>query len=155
MVEKLKMPNHFTLIEFVATQHRRIDNTLPAGLVPQATNTLAMMERIRAALSEIAGHDVPIIISSGYRCPALNAAVGGSANSDHLKALAADWIAPAFGTPHAVCKALAPRIDALGVGQLIHEFGRWVHASSRMPVLAKNRVITITAAGARLGIQEA
>jgi zinc D-Ala-D-Ala carboxypeptidase len=149
------MPPNFTLAEFVATQHRRIDNTLPTALVPQATGTLAMLERIRAALSEIAGHDVPLIISSGYRCPALNAAVGGSASSDHLKALAADWIAPAFGTPHTVCKALAPRIDALGIGQVIHEFGRWVHTSSRMPALAKNRVITITAAGTRLGIQEA
>jgi zinc D-Ala-D-Ala carboxypeptidase len=151
----VNLSEHFTLAEFVATQHRGIDNTLPAKLMPQALETAAMLDRIRTVLSSIAGHDVPVLISSGYRCPALNAAVGGSANSDHLKALAADWIAPAFGTPHTVCKALAPRIDALGIGQLIHEFGRWVHVSSRTPAVASNRVITITAAGTRLGIQEA
>jgi zinc D-Ala-D-Ala carboxypeptidase len=151
----MNLSPHISLAEFVATQHRSIGNTLPTALLPQALETAAMLERIRAALSEIAGHDVPIIISSGYRCPALNAAVGSSATSDHPKALAADWIAPTFGTPHTICKALAPRIDALGIGQIIHEFGRWVHTSSRTPALAKNRVITITAAGTRLGIQEA
>lgn len=34
----------------------------------------------------------PIFISSGYRCPLLNQAVGGVANSQHLKGLAADLI---------------------------------------------------------------
>lgn len=33
---------------------------------------------------------VPVIISSGYRCPKLNAAVGGVKNSQHLKGEAAD-----------------------------------------------------------------
>ena len=66
-----------------------------------------------------------------------------------------DWKAPAFGTPYQICKALAPQIQVLGIGQLIHEFGAWVHTSTRTPAVASNRVITITAAGTRLGIQEA
>lgn len=32
----------------------------------------------------------PIIITSGYRCPALNKAVGGKINSQHVKGQAAD-----------------------------------------------------------------
>ena len=32
----------------------------------------------------------PIIITSGYRCPELNAKVGGKPNSQHLKGEAAD-----------------------------------------------------------------
>ena len=32
----------------------------------------------------------PIIITSGYRCPALNKAVGGKPNSQHVKGQAAD-----------------------------------------------------------------
>jgi hypothetical protein len=32
----------------------------------------------------------PIMVSSGYRCPALNAAVGGEATSHHLTGFAAD-----------------------------------------------------------------
>lgn len=151
----MNLSPHFTLAEFVATQHRGIDNTLPQALEGQAAETLAMMERIRSALSAIAGREIPVLILSGYRCPALNKAVGGSEKSDHLKAMAADWHAPAFGAPFEICKALAPRIGALGIGQLIHEYGRWIHTSSRTPALASNRVITITAAGTRLGIQEA
>lgn len=151
----MNLAPHFTLAEFVATQHRSIDNALPPALEGQAAETLAMLERIRSALSALAGREIPVLVLSGYRCPALNKAVGGSEKSDHLKAVAADWHAPAFGTPFEICKALAPRIGALGIGQLIHEYGRWIHTSSRTPALASNRVITITAAGTRLGIQEA
>ena len=32
----------------------------------------------------------PIVITSGYRCPALNKAVGGKTNSQHVKGQAAD-----------------------------------------------------------------
>ena len=42
----------------------------------------------------------PIIISSGYRSPAVNAAVGGVSNSDHLTGTAADLYAQ-DGTPAA------------------------------------------------------
>lgn len=33
----------------------------------------------------------PIIVDSGYRCPALNSIVKGSSSSDHLYAAAADF----------------------------------------------------------------
>jgi zinc D-Ala-D-Ala carboxypeptidase len=33
---------------------------------------------------------VPVLLSSGYRCPALNSAVGGVSNSEHLTGCAAD-----------------------------------------------------------------
>ena len=36
------------------------------------------------------GH--PVIITSGYRCKALNTAVGGAANSQHLTGEAADFV---------------------------------------------------------------
>ena len=151
--------SHFTLSEFAASDtatRLQIDNTLPEHLVPAAEGTLLMLGRIRAQLCDLAGHDVPIRISSGYRCVRLNAAVRGSAGSDHLLAAAADWTAPAFGTPFAICQALLPHLDALGIGQLIHEFGAWVHTSTRTrranPI---NRSITVTHAGTSVGIQEA
>jgi hypothetical protein len=116
------------------------------------------MERIRAKLSQIACHDVPIHVTSGYRCYALNRALRSKDTSDHIRMQAVDWSAPSFGTPYEICKALAPLIDRIVIGQLIHECpapGRlWVHTSSRMPDRAANRVITITADGARLGVQE-
>lgn len=152
------MTPHFTLAEFCASDiavRRNIDNTLPATLRPDAEQTLEMLERIRGFLSNLARRDVPILLSSGYRCPALNMAVGSSGTSDHLRASAADWTAPAFGTPVEICRALALHVNTLGLGQLIHEFGRWVHTSWRLPMRLENRIITITVAGTTRGIQEA
>lgn len=73
------MVKHFTSAEFtrsdVATR-LGIDNSLPPDLEPQAWATLEMLERIRAHLCKLAGRDVAINISSGYRSPAVNLAVG-------------------------------------------------------------------------------
>lgn len=152
------MTPHFTLAEFEVSQaaaRLRIANRVPEVLLPNARATLEMLERIRAALSAHAGRPVPIIISSGYRAPNVNAAVGGSANSDHITASAADWTAPAFGSPYAVASFLAPHVGELGIGQVIHEFGAWVHTSTRVPAKALNRIITISHAGIVAGIVEA
>jgi hypothetical protein len=151
------MTPHFNLAEFtrsdVATR-RGIDNSLPAELVPAARQTLEMLERIRRRLSDLAQRDVPIIVSSGYRCPALNTVIGSSSTSDHIKACAADWSAPSFGKPVDVCRALAPMVGILGIGQLIHEFGQWVHTSTLVPQRVSNRIITISKAGVVTGIVE-
>ena len=154
----MNLSPHLSLAEFIASDTAArfgIDNTLPLELMDAAMETAAMMERIRTFLSETAGHDVPIIILSGYRCLALNAKIGSLPTSDHVKASALDFKAPAFGTPYAVCKALVPHAQRLSIGQLIHEFGLWVHVSTRTPSKPANRVITITAKGVSLGIQEA
>ncbi|MDB5731042.1 MAG: peptidase [Variovorax sp.] len=142
----MNLSPHFSLDEFTATAHRGIDNSLPDSLLPQAKLTADLMEKIRAHLG------VPIIVTSGYRCIALNRAIGSADTSDHPKAMAVDFKAPSFGTPFAVATELAEHADALGIGQLIHEFGRWVHVSTRMPIQTRNRVITISAAGTVGGI---
>jgi len=80
------------------------------------------LERVRSALG------APMNISSGYRGPKLNAAVGGSRNSDHMQGLAADFTAINFGTPLEICHWLNLQKDQIGFQQLIHE-GRWVHIS--------------------------
>lgn len=149
---------NFTLDEFTASTtaaRRRIDNTLPDALVPQAWATLALLQTIRAHLSAKAGRDIPIQILSGYRCPALNTAVGGAPSSDHVRAMAADIRAPAFGTPYQVARELAPSVSVLGIGQLIMEFpgpNGWVHVSTRIPDKALNRIITISGQGAQVGV---
>jgi hypothetical protein len=149
---------HFTRSEFEFSNtaaRRNIDNRVPAGLLPAAVETLQMMERIRAALSEAAGKPVPIRISSGYRCLALNSAIGGRRTSDHIMAAAVDWTAPSFGTPYEVCVFLAPKVTTLRIGQLIHEFGTWIHTSTRAPSKRLNRIITISQAGTVAGIVRA
>ena len=149
----MKLSDNFTIAEFTASDtaaRRGIDNTLPGGLIPTAQATAQMLERIRAALGGL-----PIIITSGYRCAALNAAIGSSNTSDHPRAMAVDFKCPAYGTAYDVARFLAGRVDTLNIGALIHEFGQWIHVSTRIPDKVINRVITINAAGTQAGVQRA
>ncbi|HXF44864.1 MAG TPA: D-Ala-D-Ala carboxypeptidase family metallohydrolase [Burkholderiaceae bacterium] len=117
-----KLSAHFDLEEFLVSEiaaRRGIDNTPTPEIVENLKRLALALEDVRMLL----GH--PIYITSGYRCPALNVAVGGSATSAHPYGLAADFICPGFGAPLDICTAIA----AAGIvfDQLIHEFGRWVH----------------------------
>lgn len=141
----MKLSEHFYLSEFTASGDAArlgIDNSLPAGLLPSAKATAEMMERIRDYLCLRANHEVPILPSSGYRCLALNRALGSGDGSDHIKMLAVDFRAPEFGSPLAICRALVPQMSIIGIGQLIYEH-TWVHVSSRTPDKAINRVLTV------------
>lgn len=151
----MRLTPHFSLEEFTASDQavrHGIDNTLPAQYANNALLTAQMMERIRSFLSERAGHEVPITVTSGYRCPELNTVAGGSERSDHMRMMAVDFRAPGFGTPRDICKALAPAVIELQIGQLILEYGSWVHVSIAMADKAVNRVITRTADGYNVGI---
>lgn len=63
----------------------KIDNSMP----PTAReNMQRLIETVLDPLREAWG--CPITVSSGYRCQALNRAVGGASSSHHLKGMAAD-----------------------------------------------------------------
>ena len=84
------------------------------------TITAANLEKVRELLNH------PIIISSGYRSPAVNRAVGGAATSAHTKGWAVDFICPGFGSPVQVVEKL--KSSDLIFDQIIEE-GTWVHIS--------------------------
>lgn len=156
----MQLTPHFSLEEFTFSQTAArfgIDNTLGEPLLSNARMTCAMLEAIRTYLNDHAGvrmaQDRPVRITSGYRCAELNACIGSKPTSHHVLAAAADIVAPWFGTPYQVAQALAPAVDALGIGQLIHEYGQWVHVSC-LPVAPQNRIITISRAGTVTGIQQ-
>jgi zinc D-Ala-D-Ala carboxypeptidase len=150
----MKLSQHFTLAELTASNKATqlgLDNTPPQELMPRLVRTAEMLEKIRSTLN------VPVTVTSGYRGPELNRAVGGVATSDHTQGHAADIVAPGYGSAYQVAKALAPMVSVLGIGQLILEGVKgkqWVHVSTRVPEKIANRVITITDAGTQLGIQE-
>lgn len=79
---------YFTIEELTrsATAKRLgIDNTPTKSVRASLT---ALGENILDPLREAWG--APIIVTSGYRCPALNKAVGGASRSQHLYGQAAD-----------------------------------------------------------------
>ncbi len=79
---------HFTIPELCrsSTASRLgIDNTLP----PEVERALeALVDNVLDPLRRAWGK--PITVNSGYRCPALNKAVGGAATSHHMRGMAAD-----------------------------------------------------------------
>jgi hypothetical protein len=151
----MKLSPHFTLAEFTHSEtaaRRGLDNSVPAELMEEARKTAELMERIRAVLTTLKKAPVPIFITSGYRGDALNAAIGGSKNSDHMRAKAVDFVAPAFGSPYEICKVLESRAVVLGIGQLIHEYGRWVHVGRSIPTNSVNRLLTVGYGSTKAGI---
>jgi len=148
----MKLSPHFTLAELTRSataQRLGIDNTPPPELLPRLVRTAEMLERVRSTVG------CPVIITSGYRCPALNAAVGSRTSSDHTQGHAADILAPMRGHPTEVARLLAPLVSVLGIGQIILEGvggKQWVHLSTHEPERAINRILTITDAGTVPGI---
>jgi hypothetical protein len=145
----LLTPN-FTLEEFTLSQTaaRKGLPNVPSPHGQEHANLIRLakvMETVRALLD-----DNPVLISSGYRSPKVNAAVGGSKTSAHMSGLAVDFTAPGFGTPRDICKALEPHMRELGVDQLIHEYDTWVHLglSADAP---RHMAMTIDTKGTRNG----
>jgi zinc D-Ala-D-Ala carboxypeptidase len=115
------LTEHFALEELSCTQQRGLDNTPPPTVVAALRETAVRMEEVRRLLG-----DRVITVSSGYRSPAVNRAVGGAERSAHLSGRAVDFNCYGFGTALEICRAIAA--SAVAFDQLIQE-GTWVHIS--------------------------
>lgn len=86
----MKLSEHFELDEFIRSQTAYmlgIDNLPPEEVKANLGNLCEkLLQPLRVAIG------MPIVISSGYRCGALNKAVGGSTTSQHMKGEAADCV---------------------------------------------------------------
>jgi hypothetical protein len=130
---------HFTIEELYASDTAKrlgIDNK-PS--VQQMINLVYLaayvLEPLRVAMDE------PIKIGSGFRCQALNKAVGGVYNSQHLKGQAADLCID--GDIQKGRKWFEYIKKNLPFDQLIWEHNSkgtyWVHVSFVFPDFGKNR----------------
>jgi len=122
---------YFTMGEFMRSNKAAklgIDNKCRKEHVP---NILALVDNVLDPLREAYGK--PIHVNSGFRCPKLNAAVGGSPTSDHMNGRAADIA----GTPDnkEENKKIFDLIMSLKLpfDQLIDEYDfKWIHVSYRL-----------------------
>jgi hypothetical protein len=134
---------HFSLDELTHSQtaaRKGISNTPPPDVVEALKHTALGMEAVRIRLG------APCIISSGYRSPQLNRAIGGSKSSQHMTGEAVDFTCPGFGRPSTIVSAL---FDAgIEFDQLIEEFGEWVHISFRRGG-GRRQVLAIDSRGTR------
>lgn len=129
----IKISDHITLKEAVRsnTAERLGINNMPDNetLITMQITAQHVFEPVRSHFDE------PIYISSFYRCPALNTAIGGSSKSQHCHGEAID-------IDDVYSKATNADFfnyikDHLEFDQLIWEFGddenpAWVHVSYRL-----------------------
>jgi len=109
----------------MTAQRLGIDNTPPAEAVRALTR---LVDEVLDPLREALGG--PIYVTSGYRCRALNRAVGGAAHSQHMRGEAAD-ITTYSREGNARMLAL---LRQLPVDQVINEHDlQWIHVSYRAP----------------------
>lgn len=124
----MQLTEHFTLSEFVRSEtaaHKHIDNT-PSPEVVENLRALCrhVLEPARVAFG------APVYITSGYRCPALNKAVGGKPTSQHQYGEAADLQVQGMRN----LKRLYKVIKDHGIfDQLLYETNqagaKWIHVS--------------------------
>ena len=125
----VRLSTNFTLQEFTKSQtalRQGIDNT------PDDEHLENAKELFENIVQQVRDNFGVTVINSGYRGPALNEAVGGSATSQHCKGEAVDIECP--GTPnYDVAKWIEENLE---FDQLILEFytpgipdSGWVHVS--------------------------
>ena len=117
---------YFTIAELTRSttaQLRGIDNTPSQQVI---NNLTAFVDNVLDPLREAWG--APIHVNSGYRCPALNKAVGGAPASQHMLGEAADITAGSKVKNQCLYRLLR-QLD-LPVDQAIneHDFS-WIHVS--------------------------
>lgn len=118
----MRLTANFDLDEFLVSgtaERMDIDMTPPLDV---RDNLKRLCETLLQPIRD--GMGAPIGISSGYRPPDLNRAIGGADGSAHQFGRAADFKVIGF-TPYDT--AIYIRDQGLPFDQLICEFNRWVH----------------------------
>ena len=117
----MNLSPHFTLDELTHTDHREIDNSPTQDEINNLQQLANFLEEVKTVLG-----GKPIMISSGFRCKALNDAVGSKDTSQHRTGFAADFRVPGMTPDEVVRAVIASGID---YDQIIREFDRWTHIS--------------------------
>ncbi len=138
----MSLTAHFSLEELTRSQtasRHGMDNT-PDKLAVVELGRLA--EQILEPIRELLG--CPLQITSGYRCPELNARIGSTAkHSAHLDGRAADFVPMGCDVRHAF---EAIRKSSIPYDQIILECGEWIHIAIA-PVYATPRGQAMVAKG--------
>ena len=124
---------YFTIEELTRSDTAKVKGIENTPTQEAKEKLVTLIENVLNPLREMYGK--PITVNSGYRCPKLNAAVGGAKNSQHMRGEAADITA---GSKEENRKLFELIRDNLPFDQLINESDySWVHVSYVSP--EKNR----------------
>ena len=145
-VEDVQLSPHFRLSEFLRSdtaQKQGLYQVPPPAVVERLRELcVELLEPVRASVG-------PLRVTSGYRRPAVNSAVGGSSTSAHLSGWAAD-VVPVRGTPKQIMRLLHDAGQALAWDQAILYPGH-VHLGLRRPDTGEQRRQLLRSDGVRHG----
>lgn len=139
-------PN-FTLHELLRSQTATRRDFIEQFNPPETVidSLVVLCKKLLEPIRQLYG--APITISSGYRCPRLNKAVGGASNSQHMTGEAADID---FGTREENLKLFQliqewQQRGFIEFDQCINEYdGAWVHVSYKRIGKNRKQVLNIT-----------
>jgi len=138
-----KLSANFSLEELIASKtarDKKIDNTPTPEVV---ANLEKLCQEVLQPIRNKYGR--AITVTSGYRCPKLNSAIGGVKNSQHMSGCAADikCTATSKAVLFNIIKEMIKK-EEIKVGQLIWEYGtkkepNWIHVS--LPYSKVNQIL--------------
>ena len=93
--KNMKLSQHFTLGELTKTSYYTTDGNIPSRVAIENLKRICegWLEDLRYTYNRLygdEGHDIPIIINSGYRSEEVNMKCGGAKGSNHLTGCAVD-----------------------------------------------------------------
>jgi hypothetical protein len=175
-----RLTQHFTLGELLRSETAERIPALRAQQMSPPPEVVANLEHLATTVLEPARQalSLPLQVTSGYRCPAVNRRIGGAPSSQHLRGQAADLHLIADATACARLRAeIAPHAPGalrsvlypdyllfawlalhhvgLGIDQLIHEYGdgpgrpAWVHVSATRNRTPRYQLLLIHHQGTR------
>ena len=130
----MNLSPHFTFEEMTRSEYalrRGWPNEPNQQETDNLRRTAVLLEQVRRECGK------PIIVTSGYRSPNINSAIGGSKNSQHMLGCAADIRAVGL-SPEDLMRIIIG--SDIKYDQLIREFDSWVHISVPNSADAKPRM---------------
>ena len=123
----MQLTKNFSLAELTKSQTASREGFSNRPTKAQIAKLKTLCEKVLQPLRDHYGR--PVIVTSGYRSPALNRAIGGSTSSQHSHGEAADFTVAGISNLE-VCRWLEKNLN---YDQLIYEFGEdgWIHVSYR------------------------
>lgn len=144
----MQLSKNFSLAEMVASgtaKRMNIDNTPNEEVLGNLTK---LAEEVLQPIRDAWG--APVVVSSAYRCPKLNKAVGGVENSDHKFGCAADihTLSDKVVDNKKLFDLIVKMADdgKISCRQIIDEYGyNWIHVSinNKYNSKKKNQIVHI------------
>ena len=119
----MNLSPHFTLEEMTRSEYalrRGWPNDPEEKEIANLKRLAVLLEQVRSEVNK------PIVVTSGYRSPNVNSAIGGQKTSQHMFGCAADIRAVGLSPDDLMLSIVGSDIK---YDQLIKEFDSWVHIS--------------------------